>query len=76
MVADGGAEVCDFHPGYEVASTVTTSLHTLTRIWRGDPSWQRALLDGSVAIDGPSDVRRAVPTWIGQSTLAAVPRPA
>jgi DNA-binding HxlR family transcriptional regulator len=76
MVADGGAEVCDFHPGYEVASTVTTSLHTLTRIWRGDQSWQRALLDGSVAIDGPSDVRRAVPTWIGQSTLAAVPRPA
>jgi DNA-binding HxlR family transcriptional regulator len=76
MVADGGAEVCDFHPGYDVASTVTTSLHTLTRIWRGDQSWQRALLDGSVAIDGPSDVRRAVPTWIGQSTLAAVPRPA
>ena len=76
MVADGGAEVCDFHPGYEVASTVTTSLHTLTRIWRGDQSWQRALLDGSVAIDGSSDVRRAVPTWIGQSTLAAVPRPA
>ena len=76
MVADGGAEVCDFHPGYEVAATVTTSLHTLTRIWRGDQSWQRALLDGSVAIDAPSDVRRALPTWIGQSTLAAVPRPA
>jgi DNA-binding HxlR family transcriptional regulator len=76
MVADGGTEVCDFDPGYEVAATVSTSLRTLTEIWRGDRSWQRSLLDGSVSIDAPSEVRRAVPTWLGQSSLAAVPRPA
>ena len=76
MVADGEAEVCDFDPGYDIAATVSTSLRTLTQIWRGDHSWQRAVMDGSVSIDGPSDARRAVSTWIGQSTLAAVPRPA
>ncbi|MGZ8809286.1 MAG: winged helix-turn-helix transcriptional regulator, partial [Mycobacterium sp.] len=76
MVADGDAEVCDFDPGYDVVATVSTSLRALTQIWRGDQSWQRALLDGSVSIDGTSDARRAVPMWIGQSTLAAVPRPA
>jgi DNA-binding HxlR family transcriptional regulator len=76
MVADGEAEVCDFDPGYDVAATVSTSLRALTQIWRGDQSWQRAVLDGSVSIDGTSDARRAVPSWIGQSTLAAVPRPA
>jgi DNA-binding HxlR family transcriptional regulator len=76
MVADGGAEVCDFDPGYEVAATVSTSLRTLSQIWRGDQSWQRALLDGSVSIDARREARRAVPTWIGQSALAAVPRPA
>jgi DNA-binding HxlR family transcriptional regulator len=76
MVADGAAEVCDFDPGYEVAATVSTSLRTLSQIWRGDQSWQRALLDGSVSIDAARDVRRALPTWIGQSGLAAVPRPA
>lgn len=76
MVAADGAEVCDFDPGYEVTATISTSLRTLSRIWRGDQSWQRALLDGSVSIDGSRDVRRAVPTWIGQSSLAAVPRPA
>ena len=42
MVADGGAEVCDFDPGYEVAATISTSLRTLSQIWRGDQSWQRA----------------------------------
>jgi hypothetical protein len=76
MVADGEAQVCDFDPGYEVAATVSTSLRTLSQIWRGDQSWQRSLMDGSVAIDAPREVMRAVPIWIGQSSLAAVPRPA
>ncbi len=76
MVADGGAEVCDFDPGHEVAATILTSLRTLTEIWRGDRSWEQALVDGAVSIDAPTEVRRAVPTWIGQSSLAAVPRPA
>jgi hypothetical protein len=59
-----------------VAGTIETSLRTLTRIWRGDVDWSHALLDGGVAVSGPADVRRAVPSWIGQATSAAVPRPA
>jgi DNA-binding HxlR family transcriptional regulator len=76
VMADGRADVCDFDPGYEVAGTVEASLLTLTRIWRGDVDWPHALLDGSVAVSGPSDVRRAIPSWIGQGAKAAVPRPA
>ena len=76
VVADGEADVCDFDPGHEVTGTVATSLRTLTRIWRGDVGWSHALLDGSVAVSGPAEARRAIPTWIGQSLLSAVPRPA
>ena len=76
VVAEGKADVCDVDPGYDVAATVSTSLRTLTQIWRGDVSWSRALLDGSTHIDGPAEVRRAVPKWLGQSSSAAVPRPA
>lgn len=76
VVADGGVDVCDSDPGYDVTATVSCTLRALTFIWRGDVSWSRALLDGSVSIDAPSRVRHAVPTWIGQSRLAAVPRPA
>ncbi|MCG7609169.1 MULTISPECIES: winged helix-turn-helix transcriptional regulator [Mycobacterium] len=75
-VSDGQADVCDFDPGYEVAGTVQTRLRTLTEIWRGDIGWARAVLDGSVALSGPADVRRAIPKWLGQSTAAAIPRPA
>lgn len=76
VVSDGDAQVCDFDPGYEVEATVSTNLRTLSQIWRGDQSWQRALLDGSVSIEAPREVRLALPTWIGQSSLAVVPRPA
>lgn len=76
VVADGNADVCDFDPGYEVSGTVETNLRALTRVWRGDVGWSQAMLDGSIAVSGPADVRRAIPSWIGQGTMAAVPRPA
>lgn len=75
-VSDGQADVCDFDPGYEVAGTVQADLRSLIEIWRGDAGWARAVLDGSVALSGPADVRRAIPKWLGQSTAAAIPRPA
>lgn len=75
MVSDGEADVCEVDPGHDIAATVSTSLRRLTEVWRGDISWSQALLDGSVEIAGPTEVRRAVPTWVGQSDLAAVPRP-
>lgn len=76
MVSEGAADVCDFDPGYEVAATVETSLRTLTELWRGDVSWSRAMLNGGVIVHGAVDARRAVPRWLGQSTMAAIPRPA
>lgn len=76
VVAEGRADICDFDPGYDIAATVATSLRTLTEIWRGDTSWQRALLDGSAAIAGAVEARKTLPRWIGQSAIAAIPRPA
>ena len=76
VVAEGRCDVCDFDPGYDVTATVAASLRRLTEIWRGDVSWSHALLDGSVAISGTANARRSVPIWLGQSKLAAVPRPA
>jgi DNA-binding HxlR family transcriptional regulator len=76
LVGDGGAmDVCDFDPGYAESATVSGSLRALTRIWRGDQSWERALRAGELSVLAPSAVRRAVPAWLGQSPLAAVPRP-
>jgi DNA-binding HxlR family transcriptional regulator len=76
VVADGEVDICDADPGYDVDATVRVTLRTLTEIWRGDTSWARATGSGAVRIDGPADVRRAVPTWIGQGSFAEVERTA
>ena len=68
-------DVCDFDPGYDVDATVSGSLRTLTEIWRGDVSWPQALKSGSVTVAGQTTVRKVVPSWLGQSPMAAVPRP-
>lgn len=69
-------DVCDYDPGYDVSATVHTHLRSLTRIWRGDVSWDQALRCGDMRVDGPSTNRRRVPTWLGLSEAAPVPSPA
>ena len=76
IVAEGDVDVCDYDPGFDVTATLSTSLRTLTRLWRGDLAWTDAIGGGLARVHGPEPVRRQVPTWIGQSTLAGVPRPA
>jgi len=76
LVGSGGKlDLCDVDPGFEVDATVQASLRTLTGIWRGDTSWRQALKAGEIQLAGPAAVRRALPTWLGQSPLAAVARP-
>ena len=75
-VSGDDVDICDYDPGFQVDATITTSLRTMTEIWRGDRPWSQALKAGLVTVDGPSAVSRDVPAWLGQSTMAAVPRPA
>ena len=62
-------------PGYDVAVTVSSSLRTLTEVWRGDLGWSAALRSGSLDVQGTEAMRRAVPDWFTLSTFAGVPRP-
>ena len=75
-VTGDDVDICDADPGFDVAVTVDTSLRTMTRVWRGDLDWDAAQRSGGLRVDGPREAARAVPVWMGQSLLAAVPRPA
>ena len=68
-------DVCDFDPGFDVAVSVSSSLRTLTSVWRGDLGWSEALRSGSLEVQGPESMRRAVPSWFTLSAFAGVPRP-
>lgn len=75
VVQGDEVDVCDADPGHEVDATVYSSLRTMVAIWRGDLSWDDAIRASAVVLGGPSHVTARVPEWIGQMTLAAVPRP-
>jgi pimeloyl-ACP methyl ester carboxylesterase len=61
VITPDDADVCDADPGYPVAVTVTGSLRRMIEIWRGKLGWPDALRSGAVALQGPEDLRRAVP---------------
>jgi hypothetical protein len=70
VVSNGVVDTCDYDPGYDVAATVRSSLRTMTRVWRGDVSWDRAVRSREVEVDAPRALRAAVPGWFGRSMLA------
>ncbi len=74
VIAAGDTDVCDEDPGHEVDLVVTTTLDTLTRVWRGDLAWGTAQHGGDLEITGPSALRRQLPQWFRLATFAAVPR--
>lgn len=70
VVADREVDICSDDPGFPIAMTISTTLGTLTAIWRGHRSWAAALRAGLVAVEGPTQVRRRLPLWFGYSALA------
>ena len=68
-------DVCDDDPEQPVAVVITADLRTMVQVWRGDLGWSAALGTGRVRIEGPEQLRRAVPSWFALSPFATVPRP-
>lgn len=70
----GPVDLCDFDPGFGVHVTVVSTLRALVTVWRGDLAWNTAVSDGSLVLEGPREVRRALPHWLKLSAFAHVPR--
>ncbi|MBI4941636.1 MAG: helix-turn-helix transcriptional regulator [Actinobacteria bacterium] len=75
VISADDVDVCDADPGHPVAASVTGSLLGVTRWWNGDLSWPALVRSGTVSVEAPSGVRRALPGWFARSPFAAVPRP-
>ncbi|MEQ9813238.1 MAG: helix-turn-helix domain-containing protein [Azospirillaceae bacterium] len=72
---DGACELCVKDPGFEIDLYLTASLPDMIRIWRGDITVSQALSADRLEAMGSARARKAVPKWLGVSTLAHV-RPA
>ncbi len=67
--------VCLKDPGFEVELFVAAELAALTKVWMGDLSLKDTLRSGAVAIEGPPQLVRTLPSLLGLSPFAGVERP-
>lgn len=67
-------DVCDTDPGHDIDVTVNVDLRSMTQIWLGDVTWSDAIRAGSMTVEGPDRLRRALPRWLRLSPFASVPR--
>jgi hypothetical protein len=66
-------DLCLADPGFDTDLCVTTDVHVFTQVYLGRVSIARALGDGSVALAGRNDLRRAFGGWLGVSPFASSP---
>jgi DNA-binding HxlR family transcriptional regulator len=74
VISAAETDVCDIDPGFTTELRVRASLRSMVGVWMGDRTWGDAMRTGDLVVDGPEDLRRALPGWFTLSTFAAVPR--
>jgi DNA-binding HxlR family transcriptional regulator len=71
LVIDGPQpELCYFDPGRETDLVVRLDEHAFGNVILGRARLADAIQDGFVRLDGPPDLVRAFPTWLGQTRFA------
>jgi DNA-binding HxlR family transcriptional regulator len=64
MVIDRGeVSVCMQHPGYDSDLVVTSPTTALSGVFSGVDSWPHEVAEGTIVVDGPPRLARALPTW-------------
>jgi hypothetical protein len=72
VVTDDEVDICVKDPGYDVDLLVQTTLKTMTHIWVGDFSVAKARREKKLILEGESELKKSMGSWIGCSVLADV----
>lgn len=67
-------DLCLTDPGYDSDLRIRAELDALTGVWLGDLDFAGCLKAGSVVLEGPAELRRRFPEWLGLSLFAEVER--
>jgi len=71
---DNEVDLCLKDPGYEVDLYLVTDLRTLTEVWMGDVSLERANEESKLEISGREGLRRRLRSWLRLSPFAGIRR--
>lgn len=77
LLDHGGGELCAFDPGFGDDLVVAIHDPLIFARWHlGLITWAKALRTGAITVIGPSDLRRALPTWNhAPAVMAGLRRP-
>lgn len=71
MVLDRGeASVCIQHPGFDSDVIVESPTPELSKVFNGLTKWQESVSDGSIKVEGPPNLVKAIPKWFLWSPFA------
>lgn len=68
----GDVDLCWYDPGFDVDLYVSTDLHTMTEIWMGLLTVEKA--GSKVALTGDQLIAKKMQTWLGLSPFAVEPK--
>lgn len=68
-------DLCLKAPGFDVDLYVTADTMALTQVYLGHLELRRAMADGLIEVEGPRDLLRALPSWLGVSPFARLHQP-
>jgi DNA-binding HxlR family transcriptional regulator len=72
LVASGpDVDVCLVDPGFPVDVVVKADLQALTKIWMGDSTFADELRSNRIELEGPPELVRRIPGWLGQHPILA-----
>ena len=74
LLSRDDVSLCLTDPGFGLDVLVTADLSAFFQIWLGRLTFDAALLDGRVEIDGIPVLAEAVPTWFAYSLAAPAVR--
>ena len=66
--------MCVQHPGFDTDVLVTTPTPALAEVFQGFETWGHAVETGSIDVDGPRHLVKALPRWFAWSPFAPAVR--
>lgn len=75
VVENGDVDLCYQDPGHDVDLWVRSSLQVMTAIWMGYTRVESEIASGTLEVVGSRSLARTLPSWLGLSPFAKVPRP-
>lgn len=70
VIEDGAVDLCLEDPGHEIDVSIYSDLLTLTQIYIGDLTIERARAMGKMKVCGPGELLRSMPRWFARSKFA------